>query len=224
MLLTLNEKDYIIPEKWTQVSLESYQTLMDLIDDKADEHTKTLNTIHALTKAPISVLEKCKKKDIQQVLQVVEKLLNVKVNTTLNMVIEVEGIEYGFHPNLQDMTFAEFVDLDNYLSEPWKNMHRIMAVLYRPILSQNKNKYKIEEYDSTKCMQVAEKFKKSLSVATVNGASNFFLTIAEEYLSVLQLSLSKKQKKMLKRTEIQSKNLTTNGVGTELSTTSQMEK
>ena len=40
MLLTLNEKDYIIPEKWTQVSLESYQTLMDLIDDKADEHTK----------------------------------------------------------------------------------------------------------------------------------------------------------------------------------------
>ena len=73
-------------------------------------------------------------------------------------------------------------------------------------------------------MKTADIFKEALSVATVNGASNFFLTIANEYLTVLQSSLSKKQKKMLKRTEIQNKNLTTNGVGTELSTTSQMEK
>jgi hypothetical protein len=222
MLLTLNEKDYYIPQKWTEVSLESYQKLMNNVDDKTDEYTKTLSTINCLTSAPIDVLEKCKKTDIELVTQAVSKLLEVKVNTTLNMIITVNDIEYGFHPNLEDITFAEFVDLDNYLSDPWKNMHRIMAILYRPITKQNKKKYKIEDYDSTKCMQTAEVFKKSLSVATVNGASNFFLTIAGEYLSVLQSSLSKKQKKMLKGTEITNKSSITSGVGTELSTTSQM--
>tara|TARA_R100001443_G_scaffold2640_5_gene8661 strand:+ start:4171 stop:4845 length:675 start_codon:yes stop_codon:yes gene_type:complete len=224
MLLTLNDKEYLVPQKWTQVSLESYQKLMQYVGDEGDEHTKSLTTIHSLTGAPIDVLEKCKKSDIQKLLKAVSNLLEVKVNTTLNMVIEVEGVEYGFHPNLREITFAEFVDLDNYLSEPWENMHRIMSVLYRPITTQNKKKYKIEEYDSTKCMQTAEVFKKALSVATVNGASNFFLTIAGEYLSVLQSSLSKKQKKMLKDTEIQNKSLVKNGVGMELSTTSQMAK
>jgi hypothetical protein len=222
MLLTLNEKEYYIPQKWTEVSLECYQKLMSYVDDKLDDYTRTITTIHSLTGAPIDMLEKCRKSDIEAVLQAVTKLLNVKVNTTLNMIITIDNVEYGFHPNLEEITFAEFVDLDNYLSDAWVNMHKIMAILYRPITKQNKKKYKIEEYDSTKCMQTAEIFKKSLSVATVNGASNFFLTIAGEYLVVLQSSLSKKQKKMLKTTEIQNNNLITNGVGTELSTTSQM--
>lgn len=222
MLLTLNEKEYYIPQKWTEVSLECYQKLMSYVDDKLDDYTKTITTIHSLTGAPIDMLEKCKKSDIEAVLQAVTKLLNVKVNTTLNMIITIDNVEYGFHPNLEEITFAEFVDLDNYLSDAWVNMHKIMAILYRPITKQNKKKYKIQEYDSTKCMQTAEIFKKSLSVATVNGASNFFLTIAGEYLAVLQSSLSKKQKRMLKTTEIQNNNLIINGVGTELSTTSQM--
>ena len=73
-------------------------------------------------------------------------------------------------------------------------------------------------------MENAELFKDALRIATVNGASGFFLTIAKEYLVVLQSSLSKKQKKMLKTTKIPNSNLTTNGGGTELSTTLQMVK
>ena len=224
MLLTLDNKEYFVPQKWSQVSIKSYQKLMQYVGDESDEYTKSLTTINALTKAPIEVLEKCKKSDIEKLSKAVSNLLNIKVNTTLNMLIEVDGVEYGFHPNLEEITFAEFVDLDNYLSDPWVNMHRIMAVLYRPVVKQNKKKYKLEDYDSTKCMKTADVFKEALSVATVNGAANFFLTIAKEYLVVLQSSLSKKQKKMLKTTKIPNSNLTTNGGGTELSTTLQMVK
>ena len=224
MLLTLDNKDYFVPQKWSEVSIESYQKLMQYVGDESDEYTKSLTTINALTKAPIEILEKCKKSDIEKLSKAVSNLLNIKVNTTLNMLIEVDGVEYGFHPNLEEITFAEFVDLDNYLSDPWPNMHRIMAVLYRPVIKQNKKKYKIEDYDSTKCMKTADVFKEALSVATVNGAANFFLTIAKEYLVVLQSSLSKKQKKMLKTTKIPNSNLTTNGGCTELSTTLQMVK
>ena len=109
MLLTLDNKEYFVPQKWSQVSIESYQKLMQYVGDESDEYTKVITTIHALTKAPIEVLEKCKKSDIEKLSKAVSNLLNIKVNTTLNMLIEVDGVEYGFHPNLEEITFAEFI-------------------------------------------------------------------------------------------------------------------
>ena len=218
MLLTLNDKDYYIPQKWSEVSLGSYQKLMEVFSEETDEATQTLNTISSLTGAPFELLEKCKKKDIDAVSECVSGLLNIKVNTALNTVLTIGGVEYGFHPKLKDLTMGEFVDLDNNLSDVWKNMHRTMAILYRPITRRRGKKYAIEEYDSTKCMENAELFKDALSIATVNGASGFFLTIAKEYLSVMRLSFNKKQKQMKKTLEIQSSSLERNGVGTELYT------
>ena len=41
----------------------------------------------------------------------------------------MRGVEYGFIPNLDDMSFGEYVDLDTYIGD-WQNIHRAMAVLY----------------------------------------------------------------------------------------------
>ena len=43
------------------------------------------------------------------------------------------------------MTFGEYVDIDTNISD-WDNMHKTMAVLYRPIKKKIKDKYIIEEY------------------------------------------------------------------------------
>tara|TARA_R100000655_G_scaffold71210_3_gene109610 strand:- start:219 stop:866 length:648 start_codon:yes stop_codon:yes gene_type:complete len=214
MLLTLNEKDYYIPQKWTEVSLGSYQKIMQTMDAEGDEATQTINMISALTNAPFELLEKCKKNDIDAISECISKLLEVKINTTLNTQITIDDVDYGFHPNLKDMTMAEFVDLDNYLQDVWKNIHRVMAILYRPITKSKGKKYAIEDYDSSKCLERAEMFKNTLSIATVNGASGFFLTIAKEYQSVLLSSLSRKQKTRLKTLKTQSSSLEKNGVGT----------
>ena len=47
---------------------------------------------------------------------------------------------------LDEITFGEYVDLDNYLSE-WSLMHKAMCVLYRPISFTRKDKYLIEDYE-----------------------------------------------------------------------------
>ena len=88
MLLTLNNKEYYIPQKWTEVSLSCYQKFMQIEKD-TDKHTKALNTISCFTDAPFETLEKCKKSDIDIVLKYVAKLLTKKLNTTLNYIIEV---------------------------------------------------------------------------------------------------------------------------------------
>ena len=143
MLLTLNDKDYLIPQKWTEVSLGSYQKFSEANTDETDEHTANLNAISALIGVPMEVLEKCKKNDIDQVIQVLGKLTEVVPNTTLNLIVEIDGKRYGFHPNLKDITFGEFVDLDNYLENPLKNLHKVMGVLYREITFEKKGKYTI---------------------------------------------------------------------------------
>lgn len=216
MLLTVKNKDYTIPEKWNQIGLGMYQEFMSKTKDVTDTTILDKIAISSFTGLSINLIDKIRKQDIDVVKTELNKLLNVKMNTTLNTIIEIDGIDFGFHPKLKDLTFGEFVDLDNYLSEPWENMHYIMAILYRPITSQKKKRYAIEEYDSDKSFDRANLFKDNLSVATVNGAASFFLTIGKEYQVALQSSLSKQQREMKKKKELQTQTTSTlSGVGTE---------
>jgi hypothetical protein len=53
--------------------------------------------------------------------------------------------EYGFHPQLDDLTLGEYIDLDTFIGD-WENIEKAMAVLYRPVVNKLKDKYTIEEY------------------------------------------------------------------------------
>lgn len=211
MLLTLNDKDYLIPQKWTEVSLGSYQKFIEATSEDLDTHTNNLCAISALVGVPMQEIEKCAKKDVDAVLEVLSKLISVKVNETLNLIITIDGVDYGFHPNLKDITFAEFVDLDNYLENPIENLHKVMGVLYREVTHEKKGKYDIVEYDSSKCIENANKFKDAMSIGTVNGAAAFFLNIGKEYQIIMQSYLKSKNKKRI--TEIHKHSLEKNGVG-----------
>jgi len=214
MILEVQDKEYQIPERWTQVKLGDYQNYMEQSKDVTDAVTLNLLTISCFTGIPYEKVEKIRKSDVDAVLVEFQKLLKKKMNTTLNMIIEIDGIEYGFNPYLKDMSLGEFVDLDNYLEDAWANMHIIMAILYRPITSKKKKKYSIQEYDGVD-MKRADMFKDKLSIATVNGASSFFLHIGNEYHMSLLSSLSKEQKEMM-RSDWQTQTISVqNGVGTQ---------
>lgn len=212
MFLTLNDKEYYVPQKWTEVSLGSYQAFMEKTGEDLDDHTNNMFAISTLTGAPFVELEKCKKSEVDAVIEALDSLLNTTINSTLNLLITIGDQQYGFHPNLKEITFAEFVDLDNYLENPIENMHRIMGVLYREVTNEKKGKYDIVEYDSSQSLINADLFKESLSIATVNGAAAFFLNIGREYNIVLQ-SYSRIMKKK-KTTEIQDNSLAKSGDGT----------
>lgn len=57
-------------------------------------------------------------------------------------------IEFGLMPNISKMSLGEYLDLDAYIDD-WSNMHKAMAVLYRPIVAGKKDKYLIEEYEGS---------------------------------------------------------------------------
>ena len=89
-------------------------------------------------------------------------------------------VAFGFIPNLEDMTFGEYTDLDTYITD-WDLMHRAMAVLYRPIKNNGLNgTYDIEEYNGT--VTYSEVMKNApLDVAL--GATVFFYNLGNELLN-----------------------------------------
>jgi hypothetical protein len=83
-------------------------------------------------------------------------------------------VHFGMIPNLDKMSYGEFVDLEKYMFDD-ENFHRAMAVMYRPIKFQSKDNYLIHDYQGTEYL--AEVMKDTpLDVAL--GVRVFFYRLA----------------------------------------------
>ena len=87
----------------------------------------------------------------------------------LQMRFTHNGVEYGFIPSLDDMSAGEFIDADNYISNP-ADWHKFLAVLYRPIIKKAGDTYDIESYRGTKNVEMF----KELPASLLTGVSVFF--------------------------------------------------
>jgi hypothetical protein len=65
--------------------------------------------------------------------------------------------EFGFITSLEDISFGEYVDLENNLQK-WETYHIAMSVLYRPIKFKFKDKYEIVDYNPMTEMHDLMKF------------------------------------------------------------------
>jgi hypothetical protein len=97
------------------------------------------------------------------------------------------GQTFGFIPNLEDITFGEYVDLDNYMADT-QELHKTMAILYRPITQRAGKRYDIEQYES------AEKYSELMKQAPMDvvlGATLFFYRLGSDLLLATMNSLEK---------------------------------
>jgi hypothetical protein len=117
------------------------------------------------------------------------------VTPTFYPVFEFKGVTYGFQP-LSKMSVAEWIDLENRMKDPIKNMEGILAILYRPIVEHKFdgmkwnvksyiktltgntesifNYYTIENYDTEK-RGWREKVFEDLPIEYALGCYTFFL-------------------------------------------------
>ena len=115
-------------------------------------------------------------------------------------------VEFGFIPDLDNMTFGEYVDLENFMSD-WQTMHKAMAVLYRPIRFEKNDKYLIEDYKGD------DTYWEVMKVAHVNvalGAMVFFYRLGKKLSKYTLLYLQQQAQKDSKGQKTDSE---TNGDG-----------
>ena len=98
---------------------------------------------------------------------------------------ELNGTRYGFIPNWDEFTAGEWIDAEQLCGDFWKNAHKVMALLFRPVTREWGNRYEIEPYTAK---EDAEAFL-DMPADQVAGALLFFSTTKNELLSTLQSSL-----------------------------------
>lgn len=173
-----------LPESLADIKLSNYQKLIEVVQNNegADEFIN-MKTVQYLCEMPFDLVGKIKKKDFNEVLNHIDQVL--REQPEFKMRFHLNGVEFGFIPNLdEDMTMDEFADLTNYFDD-WKEMHKAMSVLFRPITKTYKDKYLIEDY------QGSNDSLKNMPMDIVMGARVFFYHLGIELSQAILQSLEK---------------------------------
>ena len=133
-----------IPEALADISVEKYKKfIMMATEENGDEQA----LYHFCGLSP-AVQESMKKKDRDYIRKKLGEVLNEK--PALTNIFKFKGVEYGFHPKLEDISMGEYIDLEEYLKEPYKNAEKVLGILYRPITNKVFGRYNVENYNPDK--------------------------------------------------------------------------
>ena len=199
-------KTFNLIKSWSDVTVEKWVKLVNL--HKGSRSKEALETISALSDIPKKLINELGIQDVALILTKLSELQKLS-KSKLRRIIKVEDQEFGFHPNLEDITLGEWSDIEHYIKlGVEKFMPQIMAVLYRPIVEQRNDKYSIEAYSGNIDVR-AELFKK-MKAEDVQGAMVFFYHLGNELLKILPLYLTQAMIRVQK--EIKDKVLQKNGV------------
>ena len=179
------KKSYNVIDKWSDVTLEKWAKLIAIKGFSKIKEAK--ETILALSDIPEKVLNKLEVYHIAAILQGLSSMQKEET-TCLRETIEIEGVEYGFHPDLEQMTLGEFVDLESYIEDIQNNMPEIMAILFRPVTDKSVNYYNLEAFDG-KIKKLAE-IMKNIPAEKVQDALVFFYNFGSILLTILLSSLT----------------------------------
>ncbi|MEY3500947.1 MAG: hypothetical protein RL308_2616, partial [Bacteroidota bacterium] len=126
-------------------------------------------------------------KDYSEILILIDKAL--EQTTEFQPTFKIKDVEFGFIPNFDKITAGEYRDLTLY-SQDVAEMHKLMAVLFRPIKSKVANNYKIVEYNGTEKRAEVMKY---MPLSIVNGALVFFSNLANELIAYTQKYTAEEQ-------------------------------
>jgi len=203
-------KEFKLINKWSDVTLEKWLKLIDFHNgSKSSEATET---IAALSDIPKKLIKQLELKDVAVIMGRVAELQQ-KQNSSLKKIIEVEGKEYGFHPDLDSITLGEYADIETFIkNDIQKHLPELMAILYRPITERGENGvYTIAAYDGN--IRIRTEQMKKMSAEQVQSALVFFYHLGNVLLTTLPSYLMDRLKEM--KMQSQQNPLQKNGVGLE---------
>jgi len=166
-----------VPETLSEVKLEQYQKYVKLITDNEASDFVNQKTLEIFCNLPLTDVIRISYSSVDEILTHLNSLFSKKY--FLKPTFELYGKEFGFIPNLEEITFGEYIDLDTYLKDT-STWHKAMAVLYRPVKKKIKNMYLIEDYNGSD--KYAEVMKDS-PLDVMLGAMVFFYTLGSELLN-----------------------------------------
>ena len=201
--------EIVIPTSLSEIPLKSYQEFMKVVEKSNDDEFIGQKTIEIFCGLKMKDVVKVKWSDVKSLTLHLNEIFKAKPK--FQATFKIQDTEFGFIPNLEDMSFGEYIDLESNISSV-ETFHKAMAVMYRPITKKVKDRYEIFEYKGTDEFSDVMKYA---SLDVVLGATVFFSTLGSDLVQHTLTSLETEIKKNPKiMTLAKERNLIKDGDGT----------
>jgi hypothetical protein len=176
-----------VPTSWEAVTLKDYLALRKDMEVYADDsEALTACLFHHLCHFPVQYLHQMDIDTYVNIKKDLEGFFNKAVHP-LKRFITIDGVEYGFEPNLSNMAYGAYVDISKYetvgVDTKWAE---IMSILYRPVINKTGALYDIKTYDG---QLYPEKFM-DVGMDVHFGALFFFKSLVEDLQKDILKSLT----------------------------------
>ena len=200
-----------IPKELSAITLQQYQKYLKVMEGNESAEDPEFMNLKVLEIFCGVTMKEAYKLPLAEFSFIINHIVDIfKEDTPLQRDFTMtdpngDSVTFGFIPKLDDISLGEFIDLDNYIGD-WQNIHKAMAVLYRPITFRKGELYLIEDYEGT------DKYSEIMKDAPVNvalGATVFFYRLGNVLSSYLLDSLTQR----LRTDQELTKDLERNGDG-----------
>ena len=183
-------KEFKLINSWSDVNLSTWLQLIDFeTGTKTEEATET---IAALSDIPKKLIKELALSDVAVIMSKVGKLQQEQ-DTKLKRIIEINGVEYGFMPDLDSISLGMYADIETFIKNGIdKNLPELMAVLYSPIKLKKNDIYIIEPYDGDIRLRAEE--MKLMTAEQVQSALVFFYNLGKVLSEIMPLYLMERLK------------------------------
>ena len=166
-----------LPESYGDINLKQYLDLQkELINYSDDEDAQIAVLITYLCGLDVKYLSRLNKNDFDKLKDALQKFLE-QTDFPLQRIITIDGVEYGFEPNLSNIAYGAYVDITKYdtinIDENWA---KIMSILYRPITEKRKDTYDIKPYSG----EIDGELFLTVPMNVHFGAYNFFFLLSRD--------------------------------------------
>lgn len=179
-----------VPNNYSAITLKKYlQMQKDLKVYEDDEEAKLATLFYHLCNVEPGVMSKI---DTNTFTQIKNQLLSfvAQENFDLQPIVEVNGVEYGFEPNLSHIAYGAYVDISKYndliINENWE---KIMAILYRPVTKKIGKLYEIQPYTGNE----PSHHWNEVNMEVHFGALFFFINLSKVLLKNILKSLMQRE-------------------------------
>ena len=191
----MNEVKLIIPNQWSDITIETYQKYLNIQEGKGSDKNKVVRSLALLCDTNTTIVKKMLYSDLLDIMNIIKDMVdNEPDKNQFKKTIILDKEEYGFIPNLSKLSTGEYIDLETYCKEPIDNLHIIMSILYRKITFKRNERYAIESYDPD---EFKEELFKYCPMDIALSSLGFFLTLSET-LAKTSLNYLKVQKEKQK--------------------------
>jgi hypothetical protein len=178
-----------VPTELNEITLKQYQKFLKVQDSSKDNNFIQTKMIEIFCRVKPQDALSIKLSDANRIANLISNMFEEKPDLVKSFYLG--GVEYGFVPDLDEITLGEYIDLDTYMGD-WENIHTAMNVLYRPIKQKLSDKYLIEDYNvETKDLLL------HMPMDAVFGSIIFFYRLGIELSQTMMNYLENKEEKQL---------------------------